>query len=44
MNTTNAFICLLFQMEVVPLKEDGKEITEDDDIFIENPNKLVSRS
>ena len=29
-------------MEVVPLKEDGKEITENDDIFIENPTNLVS--
>jgi hypothetical protein len=29
-------------MEVVPLKEDGKEITENDDIFIDDPNNLVS--
>ena len=29
-------------MEVVPLKEDGKEITESDDIFVENPSKMVS--
>ena len=29
-------------MEVVPLKEDGKEITENDDIFIDDPNSLVS--
>lgn len=28
-------------MEVVPLKENGKEITENDDIFIENPGNLV---
>ena len=29
-------------MEVVPLKEDGKEITESDDIFIDDPSNLVS--
>ena len=33
---------IFLQMEVVPLKEDGKEITENDDIFIENPSNLVS--
>ncbi|CAB3985233.1 kinesin KIF28P [Paramuricea clavata] len=30
-------------MEVVPLKEDGKEITENDDIFIENPTNLTGK-
>ena len=40
MNTLFFFIDLS-QMEVVPLKEDGKEITESDDIFIENPSNLV---
>ena len=31
-------------MEVVPLRPDGKEITENDDIFIENPKSLVGSS
>ena len=32
----------MIKMEVVPLKADGKEITEQDDIFVDNPNSLVS--
>lgn len=31
-------------MEVVPLTDSGKEITEDDDIFVEDPSELVSLS
>jgi len=29
------------QVEVVPLNEKGKEITEEDDIFIDDPRQLV---
>ena len=36
---TNPY-CVL-QIEVVPLNEKGKEITEEDDIFIDNPNEMV---
>ena len=31
-------------MEVVPLNEKGNEITEEDDIFIDDPQQLVSNS
>lgn len=30
-------------MEVVPLRQDGKEITENDDIFIDNPNNMIGK-
>ena len=32
----------LLQVEVVPLNEKGREITEEDDIFIDDPRQLVS--
>ena len=39
-----AYLCLFPQVEVVPLNENGKEITEEDDIFIDDPSQLVNLS
>ncbi|XP_076324558.1 kinesin-like protein KIF28 isoform X2 [Tachypleus tridentatus] len=33
----------IMNVEVVPCTEDGKEYTEDDDVFIDNPSELIGK-
>lgn len=36
-------IFLHFQVEVCPCSPDGKEYTEQDDMFVDNPNELIGQ-